>query len=105
MAKAIAVTETQTTPQWRQQPERFWNFLKEVRSELHKVVVPSRKEVRSTTTVVIITVFLFAGYFWVVDAVFNRIDTDIACLVDALEICPGNVVCREGEMDGRRSEN
>ena len=73
MAKAIAVTETQTTPQWRQQPERFWNFLKEVRSELHKVVVPSRKEVQTTTTVVIITVFLFAGYFWVVDAVFNRI--------------------------------
>ena len=72
MAKAIAVTETQTTPQWRQQPERFLTFLKEVRSELHKVVTPSRKEVQSTTTVVIITVFLFAGYFWLVDTVFNR---------------------------------
>ena len=73
MAKAIAVTETQTTPQWRQQPERFWTFLKEVRSELHKVVTPSRKEVQSTTTVVIITVFLFAAYFYVVDAVVGRI--------------------------------
>jgi preprotein translocase subunit SecE len=73
MAKAIAVTETQTTPQWRQQPERVWNVLMEVRSELHKVVTPSRKEVQATTTVVIITVFLFAGYFWAVDAVFNRI--------------------------------
>ncbi|MHB1938546.1 MAG: preprotein translocase subunit SecE [Acidobacteriaceae bacterium] len=73
MAKAIAITETQTTPQWRQQPERFWNFLKEVRSELHKVVVPSRKEVQSTTTVVIITVFLFAAYFYVVDAAVGRI--------------------------------
>jgi preprotein translocase subunit SecE len=73
MAKAIAVTETQTTPQWRQQPERFWNFLKEVRSELHKVVTPSRKEVQSTTTVVIITVFLFAAYFYVVDAVVGKI--------------------------------
>jgi preprotein translocase subunit SecE len=72
MAKAIAVSETQMTPQWRQQPERFLNFLKEVRSELHKVVTPSRKEVQSTTTVVIITVFLFAGYFWLVDTVFNR---------------------------------
>ena len=72
MAKAIVVTETQTTPQWRQQPERFLNFLKEVRSELHKVVTPSRKEVQSTTTVVIITVFMFAGYFWLVDTVFNR---------------------------------
>ena len=72
MAKAIAVSETQMTPQWRQQPERSWNFLKEVRSELHKVVTPSRKEVQSTTTVVIITVFMFAGYFWLVDTVFNR---------------------------------
>ena len=72
MAKAIAVTETQTTPQWRQQPERFWTFLKEVRSELHKVVTPSRKEVQSTTTVVIITVFLFAAYFYVVDAIVGR---------------------------------
>jgi preprotein translocase subunit SecE len=72
MSKAIAVPETQMTPQWRQQPERFWNFLKEVRSELHKVVVPSRKEVQSTTTVVIITVFLFAAYFYVVDAVVGR---------------------------------
>jgi preprotein translocase subunit SecE len=35
--------------------------------------VPSRKEVQATTTVVIITVFLFAGYFWVVDTVFNRV--------------------------------
>ena len=74
MAKAIAVSgETQTTPQWRQQPERFWNFLKEVRSELHKVVVPSRKEVQSTTTVVIITVFLFAAYFYVCDAVVGKV--------------------------------
>ncbi len=73
MAKAIAVTgESHVTPQWRQQPERFWNFLKEVRAELPKVVVPSKKEVQSTTVVVIITVFLFAAYFYVVDAVVGR---------------------------------
>ncbi len=74
MAKAIAVSgEARTaTPQWKQQPERFWNFLKEVRSEMHKVVVPSRHEVQTTTTVVIITVFLFAAYFYVVDAVVGR---------------------------------
>ena len=73
MAKAIAVTgESRTTPQWRQQPERFWNFLKEVRAELPKVVVPSNKEVQSTTVVVIVTVFLFAAYFYVVDAVVGR---------------------------------
>jgi preprotein translocase subunit SecE len=74
MAKAIAVSnETRVaTPQWRQQPERFINFLKEVRSEMHKVVTPSRQEVQSTTTVVIITVFLFAAYFYVVDAAVGR---------------------------------
>lgn len=73
MSKAITATgEARTTPQWRQQPERFWNFLKEVRAELPKIVVPSRREVQSTTTVVIITVFLFAGYFYVLDAVFGR---------------------------------
>ncbi len=75
MAKAIAVTSDKQSaiPQWRQQPERFWNFLKEVRSEMHKVVTPSRQEVQTTTTVVIITVFLFAAYFYVVDAVVGRV--------------------------------
>lgn len=70
MAKAIAVpSETSVaTPQWKQQPERLLNFLKEVRSEMHKVVTPSRQEVEATTTAVIITVFLFAAYFYVVDA-------------------------------------
>ncbi len=74
MAKAIAVSgETRTeTPQWKQQPERLWNFLKEVRSEMHKVVTPSRQEVQTTTTVVIITVFLFAAYFYVVDAAVGK---------------------------------
>lgn len=74
MAKAVAVSgETNAvTPQWKQQPERFWNFLKEVRNEMRKVVVPSRHEVQTTTTVVIITVFLFAAYFYVVDAVVGR---------------------------------
>jgi preprotein translocase subunit SecE len=75
MAKAIAVSSDTraATPQWRQQPERFWNFLKEVRSEMHKVVTPSRQEVQTTTTVVIITVFLFAAYFYVVDAAVGRV--------------------------------
>ncbi len=73
MAKAIAVSDTRAvTPQWKQQPERLLNFLKEVRSEMHKVVTPSRQEVQTTTTVVIITVFLFAAYFYVVDAAVGR---------------------------------
>ena len=40
-----------------------------------KVTSPSRKEVQATTTVVIITVFLFALYFWLVDlAISNTLE-------------------------------
>ncbi len=45
-------------------------FLNDVRAELRKVVTPSRKEVQSTTTVVLVTVFIFAFYFWIVDYIF-----------------------------------
>jgi preprotein translocase subunit SecE len=51
--------------------ERARNFLTDVRAEMRKVVTPSRKEVQATTTVVLVTVFIFAFYFWVVDGVFN----------------------------------
>jgi preprotein translocase subunit SecE len=53
-------------------PERTRSFLRDVRSEMRKVVWPSRAEVQSTTTVVIITVFIFAAYFWLVDNVIGR---------------------------------
>jgi preprotein translocase subunit SecE len=52
---------------------RFTGFLSDVRSEMRKVVTPSRKEVESTTTVVIIAVFIFGLFFFVVDAVFSRV--------------------------------
>jgi len=50
---------------------RFTGFLNDVRAEMRKVVAPSRKEVQSTTSVVIVTVFLFGFFFWVVDFIFN----------------------------------
>ena len=53
---------------WR----NFTNFLSDVRSETRKVVTPSRKEVESTTSVVLIAVFLFGLFFFVTDLVFNR---------------------------------
>ena len=49
----------------------FTRFLSDVRAEMRKVVVPSRKEVKVTTTVVIITVFIFGMFFFVVDWIFN----------------------------------
>jgi preprotein translocase subunit SecE len=74
MAKTIAVTEQPSTglQQLKTQPARFMEFLKEVRSEMRKVVWPSRPEVQSTTVVVLVTVFIFAAYFWLVDTIIGR---------------------------------
>jgi preprotein translocase subunit SecE len=55
---------TTTLKSW---PERIKSFYNDVRTEMRKVTAPSFKEVRATTTVVIITVFLFGIYFWIVD--------------------------------------
>jgi preprotein translocase subunit SecE len=54
--------------QWKE----FTQFLGDVRAEMRKVVTPSRNEVQSTTTVVIIAVFIFGLYFAIVDAIFQR---------------------------------
>ncbi len=51
--------------------DRTKRFLGDVRTEMRKVTTPSAKEVRATTTVVIITVFIFALYFFVVDRVMG----------------------------------
>jgi len=48
-------------------PERIKTFYSDVRSEMKKVTAPSFKDVRATTTVVVITVFLFGVFFWAVD--------------------------------------
>jgi preprotein translocase subunit SecE len=54
----------------------FWtrttDFLKDVRGEMRKVVTPSRSEVQSTTTVVIVAVFIFAAFFYVIDSVLGN---------------------------------
>ncbi len=48
-------------------PQRAKTFYNDVRTEMRKVTTPSRKEVQGTTTVVIITVFLFGIYFAILD--------------------------------------
>jgi preprotein translocase subunit SecE len=74
MAKTAAVAEQSNTgiQQLKDQPARINSFLKDVRSEMRKVITPSRAEVQSTTTVVIVTVFIFAAYFWLVDTIIGR---------------------------------
>jgi len=48
-------------------PERIKSFYNDVRTEMRKVTAPTWKEVQATTTVVVITVFIFALYFAVID--------------------------------------
>jgi preprotein translocase subunit SecE len=76
MAKAIAVaTDTNQNrgmQQLKETPLRLRNFLHDVRSEMRKVITPTRDEVQTTTIVVIVTVFIFAAYFWLVDSIVGR---------------------------------
>ena len=74
MAKAIAVEEQQGSAmdRFKAQPQRLAEFLKDVRAEMRKVVAPSRQEVQSTTTIVLITVGLFSAYFFVVDYIVGQ---------------------------------
>ena len=61
----------------RSWPERIKGFYSDVRTEMKKVTAPSFKEVQATTAVVVITVFLFAFYFWVVDNTVGRAVTSL----------------------------
>lgn len=77
MAKSVVVADQPSTglQQLRSHPERLGTFLRDVRSEMRKVVTPSRDEVQSTTIIVIATVFIFAAYFAIVDfAVGHTVD-------------------------------
>ncbi|HUV70781.1 MAG TPA: preprotein translocase subunit SecE [Terracidiphilus sp.] len=49
----------------------FTRFLSDVRAEMRKVVAPSWKDVKITTSVVIVAVFIFGLFFFVVDYIFN----------------------------------
>jgi preprotein translocase subunit SecE len=74
MAKTIAVADQQTTgiDRLKSKPQQWMEFLKDVRSEMRKVVSPTQAEVISTTTVVLVCVFVFAAYFAVTDYVFGQ---------------------------------
>ena len=50
-------------------PKAVKDYYTELKLEMRRVTWPSRKQVESTTVVVILTVFAFAAYFQVVDQV------------------------------------
>jgi preprotein translocase subunit SecE len=48
------------------------SYLTDIRSEMKRVTWPSRDRVQSTTVVVIVSVFVFAAYFKIVDTVIEK---------------------------------
>jgi len=72
---ATAVEQNAIATTLRSWPERIRAFYSDVRTEMKKVTSPSRKEVQGTTTVVIITVFLFGLFFFLTDlAISNTLE-------------------------------
>ena len=73
MAKAAALPNDNAEPnRVSSLMTRTTQFLRDVRSEMRKVVTPAWAEVQSTTIVVLVTVFAFAAFFYVVDSVLDR---------------------------------
>jgi len=48
------------------------DYVNDLKLEMRRVSWPNRKQVESTTAVVIFAVFAFAGYFFVVDSLLTR---------------------------------
>ena len=48
------------------------SYLNDIRSEMKRVTWPSRERVQSTTLVVIVSVFIFAAYFKLVDTILTK---------------------------------
>jgi preprotein translocase subunit SecE len=73
MSTAIETNEPVAPAQRSLNPlEKLTQFFKDTRQEMHKVTTPSRPEVQATTIVVLVTVFVFAGYFALVDFVLGN---------------------------------
>jgi len=58
---------------WANFIDRVKRFLRELRSELRKVIWPTRKETVQYAIVVIGTVFVISVFIWVVDSVFSSL--------------------------------
>ena len=54
-------------------PQQTKSYIDEVKAEMRRVSWPTWPQVRATTGVVIAAVFLFAAYFWLVDAFVSSI--------------------------------
>ena len=50
---------------------KIFNYFKEVKSEIKKVVFPSFKQVKNNTLIVIACVLIIGAFIWVADLVFD----------------------------------
>jgi len=53
-------------------PARLKEYAQDLQAEMRRVTWPTRDQVQTTTLVVILTVFVFAAYFWGVDLILGR---------------------------------
>jgi preprotein translocase subunit SecE len=72
MANSLAAAGGNFGDQIKSWPDRIRSFYNDVRTEMRKVTAPTWKEVRATTTVVVITVIIFGVYFFIIDNVIQR---------------------------------
>jgi preprotein translocase subunit SecE len=72
MANSIVAAGGSFGERLKSWPDKVKTFYNDVRSEMRKVTAPTWKEVRGTTTVVIITVFIFAVYFGIIDFIIQH---------------------------------
>ncbi|HYM76989.1 MAG TPA: preprotein translocase subunit SecE [Candidatus Dormibacteraeota bacterium] len=72
MANSIVAAGGSFGERMKSWPEKVKGFYNDVRNEMRKVTAPTWKEVRGTTTVVIITVFIFALYFGIIDFIIQH---------------------------------
>jgi preprotein translocase subunit SecE len=52
---------------WSQAGKMFWSFVLEARTELRKVIWPTRKETTDTTLFVLVMVIVLAILLWLID--------------------------------------
>jgi preprotein translocase subunit SecE len=72
MANSIASAGENFGDRLKSWPERIKSFYNDVRTEMRKVTAPSWKEVRATTAVVVVTVFIFGVFFFITDNILQR---------------------------------
>jgi preprotein translocase subunit SecE len=60
--------ELEKKPSWVESTREYFT---DIRAEMRRVTWPSRKQVESTTLIVILSVFAFAIYFEIVDKIID----------------------------------